>query len=56
MFKIVFTSLLTASMLTLLSCGGSQHSVDEKYYLVATNVKIPYWQQANAGLTKAADV
>ncbi len=54
MFKIVFASLLTASMLTLLSCGGSQHSVDEKYYLVATNVKIPYWQQANAGLTKAA--
>ena len=54
MFKIVFGSLLTVSMLTLLSCGGSQHSVDEKYYLVATNVKIPYWQQANAGLSKAA--
>jgi ribose transport system substrate-binding protein len=54
MFKIVFASLLTVSMLALLSCGGSQHSADEKYYLVATNVKIPYWQQANAGLTKAA--
>lgn len=54
MFKIVFTSLLTASMLTLLSCGGSQHAADEKYYLVATNVKIPYWQQAYAGLSKAA--
>ncbi|MGD0580341.1 MAG: substrate-binding domain-containing protein [Bryobacteraceae bacterium] len=54
MFKIVFTSLLTASMLTLLSCGGSQHAADEKYYLVATNVQIPYWQQAYAGLSKAA--
>ena len=54
MLKIVFASLLTAAMLTLLSCGGSQHSVDEKYYLVATNVKIPYWQQAYAGLSKAA--
>src|SRR5271157_2745197 len=54
MCKIVFASLLTASMLTLLSCGGSQHSADEKYYLVATNVNIPYWQQANAGLAKAA--
>jgi ribose transport system substrate-binding protein len=54
MSKIVFASLLTASMLTLLSCGGSQHSADEKYYLVATSVKIPYWQQAYAGLSKAA--
>jgi len=54
MCKTVFASLLTASMLTLLSCGGSQHSADEKYYLVATSVKIPYWQQAYAGLSKAA--
>jgi len=54
MLKLVSASLLTASMLTLLSCGGSQHAADEKYYLVATNVKIPYWQQAGAGLVKAA--
>ena len=41
-------------LLPLLSCGGSQHAVDEKYFLVATNVKLPYWQQVSAGLTKAA--
>ncbi len=48
------TSLLAASLLTLMSCGGSQHAVTEKYYLVATNVKVPYWQQAAAGLNHAA--
>jgi len=37
-----------------LSCGTRPHSADEKYWLVATNVKLPYWQTANAGLTAAA--
>jgi ribose transport system substrate-binding protein len=38
----------------LAGCGGSPHTSTEKYYLVATNVKIPYWQSANAGLMRAA--
>lgn len=54
MFKTVSTTLLAASLLTLFSCGGSQHAVTEKYYLVATNVKLPYWQLAAAGLNRAA--
>ena len=41
-------------LLPLLNCGGSQHSPEEKYYLIATNLKLPYWQQVSAGLTKAA--
>ena len=48
------TTVLAASLLTLVSCGGSQHAVTEKYDLVATNVKVPYWQQASAGLHHAA--
>ena len=38
----------------LAGCGGSPHASTEKYYLVATNIKIPYWQSANAGLMRAA--
>lgn len=38
----------------LAGCGGSQHSPDEKYYLVSANVKIPYWQAASNGLSRAA--
>lgn len=38
----------------LTGCGGSPHASTEKYYLVATNIKIPYWQSANAGLVRAA--
>jgi ribose transport system substrate-binding protein len=37
----------------LVGCGGSPHATTEKYYLVATNIKIPYWQSANAGLLRA---
>jgi ribose transport system substrate-binding protein len=36
----------------LAGCGSSPHATTEKYYLVATNIKIPYWQSANAGLLK----
>jgi ribose transport system substrate-binding protein len=46
--------LVSFLLLPLLDCGGSQHSVDEKYYLVSTNIKVPYWQQAFAGLGRAA--
>jgi ribose transport system substrate-binding protein len=38
----------------LAGCGGSGHASTEKYWLVATNIKIPYWQSANAGLLHAA--
>lgn len=55
MSHTAFTTLLAASLLTLAGCGGSQHAVTEKYYLVATNVKVPYWQQAAAGLSHAAN-
>jgi ribose transport system substrate-binding protein len=38
----------------LLGCGGSEHDVREKYVLVAANIKVPYWQQAAAGLNRYA--
>ena len=45
------------TMLAILLCAtgcGSGHS-GESYLLIAANVKIPYWQTAAAGFTKAAE-
>ena len=41
-------------LLSLASCGGDEYRRQEIYYLVATNISLPYWQQARAGLLKAA--
>src|SRR5438874_119060 len=45
--------LLALILLPLLNCG-SQHDVQEKYFLVSANIKVPYWQEAAAGLNRAA--
>jgi ribose transport system substrate-binding protein len=44
---------MTVPLTTISGCGASRHSPDEKYFLIATNVKIPYWQAAQAGLVGA---
>lgn len=46
--------LLSVLLLPLINCGSSPHAPEEKYFLVASNVKVPYWQQAGAGLNRAA--
>ena len=49
----IFAGALAVS---IIGCGGGgpSHQSTEKYYLVCTNAKIPYWQEAGAGLVKAA--
>ncbi len=54
MSRLVCSLALGLLVLPLLNCGGSQHSPDEKYFMIVTNAKAPYWQEAAAGLTKAA--
>lgn len=44
---------LLAMFLPLLT-GCTRHSKDEHYYLIATNINLPYWKAANAGFQKAA--
>jgi ribose transport system substrate-binding protein len=44
---------ISASFLSLLGCGSVAHEPEEKYFLVATNTKVPYWQSAFAGLGRA---
>jgi ribose transport system substrate-binding protein len=49
------TRLLIAAVLLLLAgCSKPAHDPTEKYVLVATNIKVPYWQNAAAGLVQAA--
>jgi len=50
-----FISFLTpVLLLPLLNCGGSQHDVQEKYFFVSANTKVPYWQEAAAGFNHGA--
>ncbi|HLN02726.1 MAG TPA: substrate-binding domain-containing protein [Bryobacteraceae bacterium] len=46
---------ILAVLILLTGCGGgSRHDPQEKYYLLSSNVKIPYWQTAGNGLMRAA--
>lgn len=54
MRRKLLIGLSSGALTWLAGCGGSPHATTEKYYLVATNIKIPYWQSANAGLMRAA--
>src|SRR5947209_12201461 len=54
---MIKNALVVASLLApffLAGCSGGRHDPTEKYYLVSTNIKIPYWQTANSGLARAA--
>jgi ribose transport system substrate-binding protein len=49
----------TALLLVILSaglvaCEEPYHQKDEQYYFISANINIPYWQEAQAGLTDAA--
>jgi len=43
-----------ALILGLAACSSSRHEATEKYYLLAANTKLGYWQAAGAGLDRAA--
>lgn len=50
-----FWSLLLIVLLSLLTVTcGSRHDSDENYYMVGANIKLPYWENAGAGLSAAA--
>ena len=54
MRRQLFASSPVLLLLLFGGCGGSTHAPDERYYLIAANVKLPYWQQVGAGLNRAA--
>jgi ribose transport system substrate-binding protein len=52
-FKAITKFACGILLFTLAGCGSS-HDQDEKYFLISTNVKIPYWLAGSAGLFQAA--
>jgi ribose transport system substrate-binding protein len=46
-------AVLVVSAVFMAGCGD-RHSKKEVYYLIATNMNLPYWQSAAAGFNKAA--
>jgi ribose transport system substrate-binding protein len=42
------------AVLVLANCQSAPSNAQGRYYLVATNIKLPYWQAALAGLKSAA--
>jgi ribose transport system substrate-binding protein len=47
-------ALISLVLVPVLGCGR-RHSVDEYYFLVASNIQVPYWQAAGAGFVAAAE-
>jgi ribose transport system substrate-binding protein len=50
--RILLVVLATA--LPLFVGGCERHSKSEQYFLIATNIGLPYWQSAHAGFARAA--
>ncbi len=53
--RALLAAVLPAAFFSMAGCSGSAHSPTEKYILITTNTKIPYWQAASAGLIHAAN-
>lgn len=50
---VAFSAVLLASA-TLVSCAKSLHEEHERYVFVASNINLPYWQEAQAGFRDSA--
>ncbi|WP_419804453.1 substrate-binding domain-containing protein [Terriglobus sp.] len=47
-------TMSAAALLLLGTMGCQRHSKSDKYYLIAGNLKVPYWKTATAGFQQAA--
>ena len=45
---------LAFATVALAGCGESYHEKEEHYVLIAANINLPYWQEADAGLRDVA--
>jgi ribose transport system substrate-binding protein len=46
--------LILCGIALVVSCARPYHEADERYVFVATNINLPYWQNAEAGFLEAA--
>lgn len=49
--RIIFGWSIVLLAVTAVGCQKPYHDPNERYVLVATNINLPYWQEAAAGLT-----
>ncbi|HZU24874.1 MAG TPA: substrate-binding domain-containing protein [Bryobacteraceae bacterium] len=54
MTQLLRWSVLAAAALSLAGCSKSLHDPGEKFYLVAANIKLQYWQTAASGFYAGA--
>lgn len=52
--RALLVASLSGGFLSLTGCAALPHEPTEKYVLVSSNTKLPYWQNALAGLNHAA--
>jgi len=50
----ILVCIFAAAVLLIGSCAKPKHSPTEHYVFVATNIDLPYWQEAQAGFLDAA--
>jgi ribose transport system substrate-binding protein len=55
MSQTLFRGVALSALALVLTGCQQRHSPEEKYYLVASNIKLPYWKAAAAGLYRAGD-
>ena len=53
-FRYLWSAIPLPLLVVLAGCSAAQHEPQEQYYLLSANVKIPYWQAAANGLSRAA--
>jgi ribose transport system substrate-binding protein len=53
--KLVFSAVFLLALI-LISCQKPYHDQTERYYFIAANVTLPYWEEAKAGFMDAAKV
>jgi ribose transport system substrate-binding protein len=52
--KLIQPVAISLATVFLAACGQSPHTIEEKYYLIVSNSKSPYWEQVSKGLNQAA--
>jgi ribose transport system substrate-binding protein len=53
-FSKLTAGILVFATAALAGCQESYHEKDERYVLIAANINLPYWQEADAGLRDVA--
>src|ERR1700736_6606288 len=51
---LVISFLIFVGVVLIASCAKPYHEENERYVFVATNINLPYWQEAQAGFLDAA--